>query len=357
MALEVRGGDLDQAWKDLVNSQRLQAWMDHEGLGAGPLENQRPLGGGTQNVLVSFERSGQAYVLRRPPLHPNGDGNETMKREARILAALSDQNVPHPRLVAACFDTSVLGAAFILTERVDGFNATEGLPALHRADPATRRRMGFAMVDGLVALGRVDYAAVGLSDVGRVEGFLERQVGRWRRVLDSYAAYDSWPGVSGLPGVDAVAAWLEQHRPIRFVPGIMHGDYHLANVMFRGDGPELAAIVDWEMATIGDPLIDLGWLLATWPDSSGVGLTGPTVTPWDGFPERDELIARYAEIGARGVSDIDWYRVLACYKLGILLEGTFARACAGKAAKDIGLKLHDNAVRLLARANSLVESR
>ncbi|WP_228445814.1 phosphotransferase family protein [Terricaulis silvestris] len=347
---------MDQTWKDLVNAERLQAWLDSEGLGDGPLENLRPLGGGTQNILVSFERSGQAYVLRRPPLHPNSDGTETMKREARILEALAQEDVPHPRFVATCSDTSVLGAAFVITRRVDGFNATEGLPPLHRADPAIRRRMGLAMVDGLVALGRVDHVTVGLADVGRVEGFLERQVGRWRRVLDSYIAYESWPGVEGLPGVDAVAAWLEQHRPLSFAPGIMHGDFHLANVMFQPDGPELAAIVDWEMATIGDPLIDLGWLLATWPDRSGAAHTGPTVAPWDGFPSGDELVARYAETSTRSVADIDWYRVLACYKLGILLEGTFARSCAGKASKDIGQTLHDNAVRLLARANSLVES-
>jgi aminoglycoside phosphotransferase (APT) family kinase protein len=249
----------------------------------------------------------------------------------------------------------VLGAAFIITRKVDGFNAAEGLPTLHAHDRDVRRRMGFALLDGLVKLGAVDHVALGLGDVGRVEGFLERQVGRWRRELDSYAAHDAWPGVRTLPAVGPVADWLETHRPTRFTPGIMHGDFHIANVMFRTDGPELAAILDWEMATIGDPLLDLGWLLATWPDASGAALAGPAVVPWDGFPAAAELIARYAETADRSVTNLGWYQVLACYKLAIVLEGTFARACAGKAEKDIGLKLHEGAIRLLARANELVE--
>jgi aminoglycoside phosphotransferase (APT) family kinase protein len=346
---------LKQDWVHLVDVARLQAWMDDNSLGAGPLQNLCPLGGGTQNVLVSFERAGEAYVLRLPPSHRRRDGGESIKREARILGAIAHENIPHARFVAACLDVSVLGTAFIITRKVDGFNAAEGLPSLHAQDPVVRRRMGFALLDGLVRLGEVDHLALGLSDVGRVEGFLERQVGRWRRELESYAAHDAWPGAAALPAVEPVADWLEARRPTRFTPGIMHGDFHIANVMFRTDGPELAAILDWEMSTIGDPLLDLGWLLATWPDASGSALTGPAVLPWDGFPAAAELIARYAETAARSVTDLGWYQVLACYKLAIVLEGTFARACAGMADKDTGLRLHDGAVRLLARANQLVE--
>lgn len=131
--------------------------------------------------------------------------------------------------------------------------------------------MGLSMADALAKLGAVDHVAVGLADFGKPEGFLERQVPRWLSELESYSQYDGYPGPQ-IPGIDQVSAWLEQHRPAHWTPGIMHGDYHAANVMFSRTGPEVVAIVDWEMCTIGDPLLDLGWLLATWrqPDGSAV---------------------------------------------------------------------------------------
>jgi aminoglycoside phosphotransferase (APT) family kinase protein len=208
--------------------------------------------------------------------------------------------------------------------------------------------MGIGLIDGIVALGALDHRALGLEDFGRAEGFLERQVARWSAQLGSYAELAGWPGAGSLPDVERVAGWLDAHRPAGFAPGIMHGDYHLANVMFRHDGPALAAIIDWELATIGDPLLDLGWVLATWPEPGGT-VTVP-ITPWEGFPESHELVARYTAGSARDLSAIDWYHVLACYKLGILLEGTYARACAGKAPADVGERLHGRAIGLLDRA-------
>ena len=327
--------------------------MDVEKLGDGPVEDVRQLAGGTQNILLRFSRSGRDYVLRHPPEHPRPESNETMRREARVLGALAGTDVPHPRLIAACGDESVLGAVFYLMEPIEGFNPTSGLPPLHAGSPEIRRRMGLAMVEGIGALGAVDFRAVGLGDFGRPEAYLERQVARWRKQLDGYAALDGWPGPDVLPGVEPVARWLEAHRPAEFAPGIIHGDYHLANVMFCNDGPELAAIVDWELATIGDPLIDLGWLLATWP--SGDGASTVKVEPWDGFPTADELVDHYAAHSARDLSAIGWYKVLACYKLGILLEGTHARACAGRAPSDVGERLHGRAVRLFERALAWIE--
>ncbi len=308
----------------------------------------------TQNILLRFERSGRAYVLRRPPLHPRMNGDDTMRKEARVLAALAGTDVPHPPLIAACPEKSVLGAAFYLMEPVAGFNATVALPALHAGSPEIRRQMGIALIDGLLQLGRVDYIAAGLETLGRIDGFLERQVGRWRSQLEGYAEYTGWPGAAALPGFETIAAWLEAHRPAAFSPGIMHGDYHLANVMYRNDSPALAAIVDWELATIGDPLIDLGWVLATWPDENNVGMDDTRVKPWDGFPTADELIAHYRAGTTRDLSHIGWYRVFACYKLGILLEGSFARACAGKAPVAIGDRLHQGAIDLFTRAGRLV---
>lgn len=337
------------AWADLVDLDKLKAWMDAEGLGEGPIDHATPLTGGTQNLLLRFGRGEHEYVLRRSPASPRGDGNSTNRREARVLRALSGTAVPHPALIAACSSDAVLGAAFYLMKPVDGFNATIAMPELHATQPKVRRDMGFALVDGVLALGRVDHIAVGLSDFGKVDGFLERQVPRWRALLESYHDYKEWPGPQSIPGISIVADWLTQNIPKTFDPGLIHGDYHLANVMFCNDGPSLAAVVDWELATAGDPLLDMGWIMATWPGSDG-RTSGSHVTPWDGFPRIDELMAHYRAESTRDTSQLMWYGVLACYKMGLILEGTYARACAGLALPETGARLHQSSVKLFSRA-------
>jgi len=332
----------------LVDLGRLGAWMDEQGLPAGPIEQAAVLAGGTQNILLRFTRGGRSFVLRRPPPHLRKNSNETMRREARVLAALAGSDVPHPGFIAGCPETDVLGAAFYLMEPIEGFNASTGVPASH-GTPAMRHAMGLALADGIAALGRVDYLAVGLSDYGKPDGFLERQVERWRSQLESYSALPGYPGPQ-IPGVERVATWLEAHRPPAFQPGILHGDFHIANVMYRHDSPALAAIVDWELSTIGDPLLDLGWLLATWPVEDGSAPGGMGGHAVHGFPRADEIVARYRAQTTRDLSHVDWYAVLACYKLGIILEGTHARAFAGQAPKETGDLLHATTVALFERA-------
>jgi aminoglycoside phosphotransferase (APT) family kinase protein len=335
---------------DPVDLRLLAQWMDSQGLGEGPIEDAVVLAGGTQNVLLRFSRAGRSYVLRRPPPHLRDNSNETMRREARMLAALAGTDVPHPGLIAACPDETVLGAAFYLMEPIDGFNPSTGLPAYHAGSEAVRHRMGLALVEGIAALGALDYRALGLEGLGKPDNYLERQVARWKAQLDSYAQFPGWPGPGGIPGVEKVAAWLERHRPGEFMPGIIHGDYHLANVMYRHDSPELAAIVDWELTTIGDPLLDLGWLLATWQETDEPREFGVSIQPWRGFPKPQELVEHYRPRTERDLSAIDWYAVLACYKLGLILEGTHARACAGKAPKETGDRLHAHTISLFERA-------
>lgn len=343
-------------WQSCVDLDRLKRWMDAQQLGRGAITDARLLAGGTQNIIVSFARGARGYVLRRPPARPRPSADATradatIAREARVLGALSGSAVPHPRLIAACDDPSVLGAAFYLMEPIEGFNASgRPLPAPHANDPALRHAMGLAAVEALLRLGEVDFESVGLSGFGKPQGFLERQVSRWRAQLEGYAEHAGWPGPSGLPGVAELGGWLDAHRPTAGAPGILHGDFHLSNLMFRHDGPEVAAIIDWELATLGDPLLDLGWLIATWPDASGQGAGTIHVTPWSGFPSTQELIAYYRARSPRDLSAIDWYVALAGYKLAILLEGGYARACAGKAAADIGDKHHASARRLVERA-------
>jgi aminoglycoside phosphotransferase (APT) family kinase protein len=170
-------------------------------------------------------------------------------------------------------------------------------------------------------LSRVDWEAKGLQDLGRPDGFHERQVARWTAFLDRIKGRE-------LPGLDVASAWLGSHRPYDYVPGLMHGDYQFANVMYRDGAPaQLAAIVDWEMGTVGDPKLDLGWMLQGWPeDPSSTDAKGSSYVDMYGMPKRDELLEHYAKVSGRQVDDIDYYVILAKWKLAIVLEQGFQRA-------------------------------
>lgn len=341
---------------DMRGRERLAAWLRNEGIADGAIDHVETLSGGTQNILYRFEVGGHAYVLRRPAINARPGAEKTIQREGRVVAALSGTAVPHARFRGLCNDPDVLGAVFLLTDAVSGFNAAVGMSAQAMADPAVRHRMGLAMVDGIVALAAVDYEAQGLGDFGRLSDFIDRQVGRWASQLDGYREFVGWPGPEALGGVHAIGAWLDAHKPDDWRGGLMHGDYHIANVLFHDDG-HLSAMLDWELASLGDPLLDLGRLLAAWPAPDGSGPLSLKVEPWDGFPDRGELIARYAEGSGRLLANLLWYEVLACYKLGIILEGTYARACAGLAGADVGDRLHRSAIGLMGRAHQWLEER
>lgn len=198
-----------------VDIAALRAWMDAQGLGNGPIEEEKLLAGGTQNILLRFTRAGRDYVLRRPPQHPRPESNRTMLREARLLKALAGSDVPHPGFIALCGDESVLGAVFYLMEPVEGFNPVAGLPPLHAGSAEVQHAMGLSVVDGIAALGALDHEALGLGDFGRAEGFLERQVERWKAQLDSYAGFEGWEGPADTP----VAAAMLNARYLRIADG------------------------------------------------------------------------------------------------------------------------------------------
>ncbi|WGL54001.1 phosphotransferase family protein [Nocardioides sp. BP30] len=344
----------DQSVVDLAAVRR---WMDARGLGEGPLEQIAAMTGGTQNIMLRFRRADRPYVLRRGPEHLRKHSNASIMRECRVLAGLGGTPVPHPSFIAACEDPSVLaGAVFYLMEPVEGFNAGVELPSPHADEPSLRHRMGLEMARSLAALAEVDHEAVGLAGFGKPDGFLERQVGRWLGELATYDDLEGYPGPE-IGDVQGLARWLDERRPARFAPGILHGDYHASNVMFARTGPEVAAIVDWEMSTIGDPLLDLGWLLATWDLPGGSADFGGRLMEAGGVATQSELVEAYAAAGGarRDLDRMDWYVVLACLKLGIILEGTHARACAGLAPVEVGDRLHDAAVRLLERAQSVID--
>lgn len=315
---------------DAGRTGRLAAWMDAAGLpGTGaPLES-RFISGGSQNEIYELRRGDLRCAMRIPPATAPAPRDDGIVREWRIIEALGGTDVPHTHAVALCTDRSVLGRTFYLMGFVDGWSPMDlepgpdgrRWPEPFHSDPAARRGLAFELVEGIARLGNVDWRARGLDDLGRPDGFHDRQVDRWTAFLDRIKGRE-------LPGFDEAAAWLRTHRPLDYVPGIMHGDYQFANVMFEHGAPaRLAAIVDWEMGTVGDPKLDLGWVVHSWPEETdtGDGSVGGYVDMTH-MPGRSEVLARYAEVSGRQVDDIDYYCVLAKWKLAVVLEQGYQRA-------------------------------
>lgn len=326
----------------LADVDRLSTWLDVHlpELGDGPLKT-RLIHGGTTNVILSLNRGGKTRILRRPPATPPPGSERTVLREARVLRALASTEVPHPRCYAACEDSAVIGAPFYVMELVDGWPGELREEQIRYRAPFDAPPYGygipFAVVDALVALANVDYQAVGLHDFGKPEQFLERQVDRWARQLASYKALYDYPG-RDLPGYGLVEAWLRNNIPPDFRPGIIHGDIGTTNMLFAPEPPaRLRALIDWELSTIGDPLIDLAWFCSglrdeRWPDEiTDDGLSDPTH-----WPTRQELARYYAAGTGRDISHFDYYLVLARFKAGCILEYKVAQAQAGLMSQDTG---------------------
>ena len=194
-------------------------------------------------------------------------------------------------------------------------------PAPFDTDLEARAGLAYQLVEGIALLSKVDWQAKGLHDLGRPDGFHERQVDRWTRFLDRIKGRE-------LPGFDEAAAWLREHKPLDYTPGLMHGDYQFANVMFHHGAPaRLSALVDWEMGTVGDPKLDLGWVVHSWPaDTMAPEAADAGYVDMYGMPSRDQVLAHYADISGRQVDDIDYYCILAKWKLAVVLEQGFQRA-------------------------------
>jgi aminoglycoside phosphotransferase (APT) family kinase protein len=309
---------------------RLSAWLYAQGLpGAGERLESRFVSGGSQNEIYELRRGDLHCAMRIPPATAPADRDKGILREWRIIAALEGTDVAHTAAVAVCTDPSVLGRTFYLMGFVEGWSPMDLEPGPNgrrwpepfQRDHEARRGLAFELVEGIAHLAKVDWRARGLEDLGRPDGFHERQVDRWTAFLERIKGRD-------LPGFDEAAAWLRAHRPLDYLPGIMHGDYQFANVMFHHGAPaRLAAIVDWEMGTVGDPKLDLAWVVHSWPEetSTGEGSVGGYVDMTH-MPSRSEMLARYAEVSGRQVDDIDYYCVLAKWKLAVVLEQGYQRA-------------------------------
>ena len=309
----------------MIDFDRLAAWMDEQGLpGKGEPIKHRFLSGGSQNEIYEVRRGDEVCVIRIPPPTAPAQRDEGILREWRIIEALDGTDVPHTPAVAMCEDQSVLGRAFYLMGLVDGWSPMDmgdSWPEPFDTDLDARGGLAYQLVEGAALLSKVDWKARGLEGLGRPEGFHERQVDRWTAFLDRIKGRE-------LPGFDEAAAWLRAHRPIDYIPGIMHGDYQFANVMFQHGAPaRLAAIVDWEMGTVGDPKVDLAWVVQSWPeDTSSAEASKSGYVDMRGMPSRDQVLAHYAEVSGRQVDDIDYYVILGKWKLAVVLEQGFQRA-------------------------------
>lgn len=321
----------------------LQRWVQQQGLGS-TVTDVEPLTGGTQNIVVRLHIDGRPMVLRRPPLHPRPTSDKTMLREIAALRTLAGTDVPHPGFIAGCEDPSVLGVVFYLMEEIDGFNPGAEVSEAYVRDETLRHDVGLSYAASLARLGNAEWRGKPLEELRRPGSFVERQVPQFLRLLESYRHEQYDP--ESLAVAD-LADWLQANLPPEGEPGIMHGDPHMSNVLLRRDKPELAAFVDWEMCTVGDPLLDMGWMLITWPLNTSLITAGGALAAYGGLASRRELLETYLNAGGRETPHLDWYMAMACFKLGVVIEGTWSRYLMGKASRDAGEALHASAQNLI----------
>jgi len=291
------------------------------------------LSGGRSNLTYRVEGEGHSWVLRRPPLGHVLPTAHDMAREHRVLTALRDTGIPVPRTRALCTDESVTGAPFYVMDFAQGVVIEEELPAGYASTPAERRRIGTALMQTLAALHAVDWRAVGLEGFGRPEGYLARQVRRWSEQWERSKASD-------VSLISELIRRLNAALPSSPAATLVHGDYRLGNLALDPADPgRVVAIFDWEMATLGDPLADVGYTLVYWGEPEDApGSRGPgryaSVTAAPGFQRRAELVAEYSRASGRDVTSVEFYEVLALYKLAVISEGAYARWRAGQTAGE-----------------------
>jgi aminoglycoside phosphotransferase (APT) family kinase protein len=286
--------------------------------------------GGHANLTYLVRFGDREIVLRRPPLGPVAPGSHDMRREYKALAALAPVFPPAPRPYLLCEDESVMGAVFFAMQRRHGIVVRHAVPPELDRHPQARRRISFALIDVMAALHDVDYDAIGLADLGRPEGFVERQVKGWK------SRWDRAKNVE-LPIFDELYEWLVKNMPPSPRPTLVHNDLKFDNCMIDPDDPDrVSTVLDWDMTTLGDPLIDLGTLLGYWAQAGDPPERGATVavTAQSGFPKREEIAARYAERRGVDLSRISWYESFALWKTAVVLQQIYIRFVRGQTQDD-----------------------
>jgi aminoglycoside phosphotransferase (APT) family kinase protein len=329
----------------LLILDRVTAFMDQHELGEGPITWRR-IGEGQSNVTYLLVRNGQRFVLRRGPRPPLPKSTHDMVREAKIQQLVGAEGVPVPEIHAVCEDESLLGVPFYIMNFLEGDVVTDAAPAT-LSSPDDKATLGRVLVDTLLKLHSVDITKPGLADLGRPVGYLERQVKRFASLWDVNSKRD-------LPEVAHIAQILADNLPETQKHSLVHGDYRIGNLMFAPDSPlRVKAILDWEMATLGDPLADLGYMVATYADPG----TDPnlmeltTITRQPGYWTRDDLIEYYAQQSGLDVSSLPWYAALALWKSSIFCEAIYTRWLDGERPDDdFGASLKDGIPKLLDQA-------
>jgi aminoglycoside phosphotransferase (APT) family kinase protein len=281
----------------------------------------QPVGDGHSNVTFALSTD---VILRRPPRGPLPPSAHDVLREARLLSALQPTPVRTPKVLAVCDNPAVIGAPFYVMEKVEGDVVTSELPE-PLDNPTERARIADELIEALVELHEVDWRAIGLEGFGKPSGYLERQLRRFTGLWEHNRTRE-------LPQVEEVGHWLAANLPESPPATIVHGDYRLGNTMLAHGAPaRLVAIFDWEMATIGDPLADIGYMMLHWvePEDHVGRFTLQSVTNRPGFPRRKEMIARYEEQSGRSMRALDWYVTLALWKAVVFMEGNYKRAISG----------------------------
>lgn len=314
----------------------------------------RLLSGGRSNLTYRVLSPNRSWVVRRPPLGHVLPTAHDMSREYRVLTALRDTDVPVPRTVAFGSDTDVMGCPFYVMEYCDGVIPSTALPEGYATSTVERRQLSEVFIRTLAALHNVDFSSAGLSDFGRPEGYLERQVRRWVQQWQRSKTRE-------LSEVDKLVRRLEAAMPSESSSSIVHGDYRLGNMVFDAMNPgAIVAILDWEMATLGDPLADLGYTFIYWgqegDEAAKLGLPRRTsLTNARGFLDRSELAALYADLTQRSIVSLDFYQVLAAFKLGVINEGIYARYLQGKAVGEGYEAMAESSVKLFAAALDIAD--
>ncbi len=346
----------DEYLDRLVDEDALSAYLADE-LGSAERFDVMRHEQGHSNETLFVGWGDRELVLRRPPAGETAETAHEVTREYRVMDALQETPVPVPTTVRACEDEDVLGAAFYLMERQHGDVLRREGPERFQT-PAARNELSTAVIDTLAAIHSVDPAAVGLDDFGYPEGFTERQVRRWSEQFTW--AFDVTGEEREVPEVYELMSWLTEHAPEEHPHTLVHGDFKLDNLMFaEGTPPELTAVFDWELSTLGDPLTDLGLLLLFWQDPADpdppIPELMPTFTAKEGYLSRGELIDRYEEQSGIEAGDLRFYRVLAAYKMAALGEMFFRRHLEGNAADPLYPKMREGVPRLAKRTLEMAE--
>jgi aminoglycoside phosphotransferase (APT) family kinase protein len=329
----------------LLVRRPLEAYLEEHGLGSGPVEAE-PIGEGHSNITYLIRRGGEEWVLRRPPRPPLPPSAHDVLREAWLLRSVQHAEVRTPRLVLTCDDESVIGAPFYVMDKVEGDVITTEIPE-PLDHPEQRSRIAEELIDSLAEIHAVDWQACGLEGYGKPSGYLERQLRRFSGLWEHNKTRE-------VETLERVTEWLRANLPESPEATIVHGDYRLGNTMFAPGAPaRLVAIFDWELSTIGDPLADLGYLTATYPEPGDDQMTLfglAAVTTREGFPTRDELIARYEERSGRSMGSVRWYQALALWKSAVFLEGSYKRLLAGTTDDPFFEKLETGVPEIAERA-------